>query len=250
LRSVNKEAHRLVLRQLLQGRWRLAARKPEWGHRVLAFRAQVQRHPAGRQHLQAGCGAEEGPDGRSAVNQVLEVVQDQEHLPCQHDVLQATRHGLLSFLAEAQGRRDGGWHERRVGQGRQRDEEDAVGEVLEHLGGGLEREPGLPRATRTDEGQQLSVVTPQQVDDVRHLLLSTEEGSRLAGEVLRSGVHGSEGRKVSRQVGMHQLEDVLGLQQIAQSVLAEVAQFGPRRQRAAGQLLDRLRKENLSTMPC
>ena len=110
--------------------------------------------------------------------------------------------------------------------GRQRDEEDAVGEVLEHLGGDLEGKPGLARATRTDEGQQLGVVTPQQVDDLSHLLLPTQERGRLAGEVLRSGVHGSEGRKVSRQVGMDQVVHPLRLQQIAQPVLPEVAQFG------------------------
>ena len=68
--------------------------------------------------------------------------------------------------------------------GRERDEEDAIREVIEQLGGDLEGQSRLAGATRTDEGQQLRVVTPQQVDDFSHLLLPTEEGGRLAGEVV------------------------------------------------------------------
>ena len=48
---------------------------------------------------------------------------------------------------------------------------------------------------------------------------------------------------------MQQLEDPLRLQQIAQPVLAQIAQLGSGGQGAAGQLLDRLGQEDLATVP-
>jgi hypothetical protein len=46
---------------------------------------------------------------------------------------------LLALLSQSKRRRDCRGHERRVDDRRKRDEEDAIGEVVEDLGGHLQR---------------------------------------------------------------------------------------------------------------
>ena len=62
------------------------------------------------------------------------------------------------MLAQAERLRDRRHDELPVADRRERDEEDAVSELLDHLGGGLEREARLAGAAGARERQQADVV--------------------------------------------------------------------------------------------
>jgi hypothetical protein len=65
---------------------------------------------------------------------------------------------------------------------------------------------------------------------------------------VRSGIQRPKGREVARQVRMHQMEHVLGFQQVPQSVFAEIPQLDAHRKDTAGQLLHGLGQEDLATV--
>ena len=72
---------------------------------------------------------------------------------------------------------------------RQRHEEDAVGEVVQQLGRGLQRQAGLAGAAGTGQGQQPHVGPAQQARRSRRTsLLPAQERGRLAGQVVAAGV--------------------------------------------------------------
>jgi hypothetical protein len=54
LGPVDEEAHGLVLGELLEGQWGLAAGQTERRHRILSLGTQPQRHSARGQHLHFG----------------------------------------------------------------------------------------------------------------------------------------------------------------------------------------------------
>ena len=70
----------------------------------------------------------------------------------------------------------------------------------------------------------------------------------MVGKVVRMPLERPEGRKIRWQSRMNELEHALRLQQIAQPVVAEIEKLGPCGKGATGQLLHRLRQENLAAM--
>ena len=85
---------------------------------------------------------------------LLEVVEhQQETLVAQHG-LQPLDQGLVARFPHAERRDDGGRHQTRVADRGERDDGDAVGEVLRHRRRRTQREPGLAHPARTGQGQQ------------------------------------------------------------------------------------------------
>src|SRR5687768_620997 len=109
----------------------------------------MKRHPARGQDLQSGCGLKKIPDSWGSLDHVLEVVEDQEKRLCREEVSQSIGRGLPALLAEAKRRRDGRRNKSGVGHGREWDEVDAIGEVVEHLGSRLQCQARLPATART-----------------------------------------------------------------------------------------------------
>jgi len=120
--------------------------------------------------------------------------------------------------------RDRRHHDLGIGNRRERDEEDAVRALVHQLRAGLEREPGLARAPRPGERHQAHAVPPQELVDLGHLPLAADEGRRLDREVGRPVVERPQRRKVAGQGRIDELEEMLRLGQVLQSVVAEVAE--------------------------
>ena len=119
-----------------------------------------------------------------------------------------------------------------VGERRERDEEDALREVLDKLRGGLKPEPGLARASRPGQRQQTHVLAPQPLDDRGHLALAADQRRGLDGQVRRPVLERAQGRELVRQPLDHQLREPLRPLQVLEPVLAKVAQLD-----AVGQLV-------------
>ena len=174
-----------------------------------------------------GAAPSRSPTDGSRLDQVLEVVQHQQQLLVGQEALRAAPPAGRLPLRARRGRRR--W---RTGPARGRSAARAERRRRRRRSRRAARrrlagQPRLARAAGTGQGQQL---------DLRHgaaasttspdLSLATEERGGLAAAGCSAGLQRLEGREVVGQVGMQQLKDVLRLQQIAQPVLAQVAQLG------------------------
>ena len=91
---------------------------------------------------------------RGRLDQVLAVVQDDEHLPPGERGDHALDRGGPAREPERERTGDGARHELRIGERPQLDQPDAVGEVGQQPPRDLERQPGLSNASGADQGQQ------------------------------------------------------------------------------------------------
>ena len=214
-------------------------------HRVLVLAREVDGDPARDEQLQLRRGREQvGRRGRR-LDEVLEVVEDEQEPLLGEEALEALGDGSGAGLAEPERLRDRGQDERGVGDRRERDEEDALREVLDQLGGGLEREPGLARAARAGERQQAHVVPPKPLGDRGHLALAADQRRGLDGQVRRPVLERAQRRELVRQPVDHELREPLRPRQVLEPVLAEVAQRDPVGQLVLDQLARRLRDQHL-----
>ena len=106
----------------------------------------------------------------------------------------------------------------------------------------------LPTPPGSRDGQQPDVIPAEEVDNAGNLILPPEKGGRLQGQVVRTRGECPDRGEVGRQVGMEQLEDPLGSIEVAQRMLAEVAQAGSWRERVPGEILRGQREEHLAAM--
>ena len=145
------------------------------------------------------------------LHHLLEVVEEAEHRLV-GDVL-----GEAVLRAERlrRGRED----ERRVAQRRERDPPHAVGVGVGGEAGRLQREPRLAGAARPGQGEEARVVCARSVDDLGELLLAAEEGCRWHRQV--RAVQALE----RGEVGLSELVDALGSDEVLEPVLAEVSQL-------------------------
>ncbi len=91
---------------------------------------------------------------RSGLQHVLEVVEDEDEPLLAEEVFDALLDREACDLLDPECLRNRRKHETRVGDRRQRDEEGAVGEVLEQVGCRLEREARLAGAARACQREQ------------------------------------------------------------------------------------------------
>ena len=113
--------------------------------------------------------------------------------------------------------------------GGQRNEVDAVGVLLDPLGGDLEGHPGLPRAPQSYQRHQPAPRVLQQSPDLRHLLLPAHEVCRLGWQVVGVGGEGVEWWELlERQVRVHEAIQLQGLVQALQHVNSQVLDLGAR----------------------
>ena len=102
-------------------------------------------------------------------------------------VLQVRAHGLQQrppgLLAHAEHLRRLADDQRRIADRRQVEEPDAVGEVVDLLRRGLQRQPGLAQSAHAEQGQQAR--SAEQALDLRQFALAADEGRRLVGQVVR-----------------------------------------------------------------
>jgi hypothetical protein len=217
--------------------------RQEW---ILLLAVGMERDTAGHQHLDVWCPHEERGRQWRCREQTLEVVQHQEETLVA-DRRTETRCGHVSFAhtqhAAHRGSNQTGFVERA-----QVDEPDAIGEVLQDVGGDLQGETGFPHAAGTGDGQQADSIAPEEVDHIGYLLFPAKKRCRLQGQIIGAGRERPDREEVGRQTGMEQLEDPLGSVQIAQRMFTEVAQSGSWRQCVPGKILGGEREEDLTAV--
>jgi DNA gyrase/topoisomerase IV subunit A len=125
---------------------------------------------------------------------------------------------------------DGRWDQRRVGDGGKRHEGDAVREVVEQVGGDPEAKARLADAASADEREEAHVVALQLAPHGRRFASAADERGQLGRQVVWAPVQGAERWERVGQAFGDELIDVLGLLEVFESALAEVAELsGPGR---------------------
>ena len=104
--------------------------------------------PAGDEYLQPGCSPEQVRDERSPGRDVLEVVEEQEHLLVAKVVAEGHRDRPALGLADAERLRDFRSDEAGVADESERDPEDPGLELVAEPLRSLEPQAGLARASR------------------------------------------------------------------------------------------------------
>ena len=140
---------------------------------------------------------------------VLEVVEQQQHAL------------LVDVLGDPvgcpQGPPDRRQNERWFAEGRKRNPEDPIDEVVDELSRNLERQARLAAAAGAGQGEQADILASHEFDRPRHLAAPADQRSRLGGQVRRIE------RAKRREVGSSQLVEALRLAQVLESVATEVA---------------------------
>ena len=168
-------------------------------HLVLDLPLDAQELAARCEQGEVGAALEQSRKLGSGLGHLLQVVEEEEHLP------------LADVLGEpvlgAQGLRDRLGDESGIAQGGEPNPEDACFVVRDERGRRFEREPSLPRAAGTREGEQArSLGDPG--EDFLQLPLPADEGGGRAGKVgVRNRLEGREAR-VSELVDGNGLGDV------------------------------------------
>src|SRR5258708_28899539 len=76
-----------------------------------------------------------------------------------------------------------------IADGGERDETDAIGEVVKEIGRYVQGQAGFADAARAREGEQAHLWTPQQVTGSSSLLLAPDQWGELGGQVIEPNVH-------------------------------------------------------------
>ena len=118
----------------------MLAVEPQWG-------------AAGCQHLQPRSHREQLRYGGCRPQNLLEVVEHEEQPPLAEVVLEALIERLLPCLPHPQRLRDGREEQFGFGQGGERHEESAIGEVIQEVRCCLQGEPCLAGPARAGEGE-------------------------------------------------------------------------------------------------
>jgi hypothetical protein len=195
-------------------------------HGVRALAREVERRAARDQQLQPRGARAEPRDGGRRGEHLLEVVEDEQQLLVAQVAVERLEDRLPRLLAQADRPRDRRRDQLPVAHGRERDEEDAVRELLDDVGSELQREPRLPGAARARERQRPQAVR-QQRRRLLELALTADQLVRLHGQVGRAVVERLQRRELRRQPVDLELVEPLGLREILQPVLPEVAQARP-----------------------
>ena len=82
----------------------------------------------------------------------------------------------------------------------------------------MQGEARLARAAGSGQRHQAGAGGPQQRDNLGHLAFPPQEGGRLGGQVVRPGLQRVQRREGVRQVGVEELEDTFGFEQIGEAV--------------------------------
>ena len=149
----------------------------------------MQWFAAGNDDLQSGRRGQQCGNQRGGRHQVLEIIDQQEHIPLGQDAIQGVQHRFSGAFKDPQCPGNRFRHQRRIGQGGQIHKPYAVGESLDHIGRDLDRQPRLAGPARSGKCQQARPI--QQLPDARHFSGPADKGCQLYGEVLA----GSGGRR-------------------------------------------------------
>jgi hypothetical protein len=131
-------------------------------------------------------------------------------------------------------------------EGSQRDEPDAVIEVVDHLGRHLQRQARLARPAGPRQRQQPQLRPQELLPHGGHLALAADQGRRLRGKVVGARIQGDQRREGLRQPRHQELEHPLGPAEVFEPALPQIPQRGPVRQGLPHQTGGDLREQRLA----
>jgi hypothetical protein len=145
-----------------------------------------QQCPAGDEHLELRCGAEQRHDQRRGAQHLLEVVEHQQRaaVPQRDDELVLQRH--IARVTHAERLRDRVGHERRVVDRGERHEHDPAGKLGGHAGRDVDRQPALADAARPHERDHAHGRRVQHRSDLGDLVLPPDELGQRRGDCARA----------------------------------------------------------------
>ncbi len=111
------------------------------------------------------------------MEQVLAVVEDEEHVPVLEMAHQRFAHRPAGGFLNPQRARHRLRHEPRVTQRGELDQPDAVGKIFADFGGELERQPALADAADAEQREQARV--GEELRHLRHLGIAPDERGEL-----------------------------------------------------------------------
>ena len=161
----------------------VALRQGKRGNRELPLTGEPKHLPARHQDLQVLGRLEQLRHDRRRLDEMLEVVQHQEHPAPSQEVLQHVDGSATRGLGCAERLGDGRHDHRRARHGTQHHDGDTVLEARLQIHGGPERDAGLADPAGTGERDQPNVVALDELTDDAHLVLASDEAARRGGHV-------------------------------------------------------------------
>ena len=191
-------------------------------HRVLLLARDVQGRAAGDDDLDRGCGPQQVGDDRCGRDDLLEVVEHEQHRLVAQPVGERIGDRPGGPLRDADRAGDPGGDQHRVADRLERYEEDAVREVVRDAGGELERQSRLARAARPGQRQQPG--RAEQGRRLGQLGVATDEGRQLGRQVVGMGVGCPRRGELGRQPVDDDLDQVDRRQQVLEAEGAQITQ--------------------------
>ena len=152
-RPLGKQLHRIRAGDTLRVGLRIGQRQRT--QRIRAFASQMQRLATGGHHGHLRRVAQQRlGHPRASVQHMLAVVENQQGFPRAQVIAQHRKQRLPGGLLDLQHVGQCARHESRIAERRQVDEPHPVAIRIEHLGGGLLREPSLAEAAHPGQGHQ------------------------------------------------------------------------------------------------
>ena len=235
----------LVRRRLTMG---LRDRQRQRRHRDDVLASDPECLPARHEQLQAGAVRQQLDDRGRRDRDLLEVVEDEQDLLGAELPPELVERRSIDRVGDPDGRgrqREDGIG---IGCGDEVDEVDAVGEPVDLVRGGPDREPRLAGPTGPRERDQADIVVVEALADRLELGVAADERRRLGREVVRPEVERGEWRELRRQDRVRDLEDPLRPSQVLESMLTQIAQRDAVRQLAADERRGRVRQQDLAAM--
>ena len=124
--------------------------------------------------------------GRTVLDQVLAVVENQQHAPAAQHVEQGVEQRPLRLLVHVEHAGYRAHDQERVGHWREFDEVDAVGEVGTNTVSDLQRHARLADATNADQGQQVG--SGQQRQHRGQVILAADQRRLVGGQAVVRGI--------------------------------------------------------------
>ena len=120
---------------------------------------------------------------RHGIEEVLDVIEHQQHLPVAQPGAQCRGRVAASRFLQPDRPGDGGEHQRGIAERRQLNPNHPIRVEIRHRAGHVEREAGFAHPARADQGQQSPVGMGEQVPHHARLALATDEGRWLTRQL-------------------------------------------------------------------
>jgi hypothetical protein len=164
-------------------------------HRIDLFAGDAKRGATGAEHPQTLAGGQEIGDVCPDAWQVLQIIEDKQHLA----VAEVVQHPLCQRLTRHVGHAgrlgDERRHLVRIGRCLEGDEDAAVGEIRLQASGGGKAEAGLAHAAGAGKGDQAHLGQIDQLDHGAQFGLPADEGGGRPGQPIDDGLHGHKPKR-------------------------------------------------------